>query len=66
MESIDSLVEALQDVAEFGIWFVIYLLPLLLIVGIPLWLVVRFVWRRWQRRRNRNNVVQSETAVSNE
>ena len=64
--AIDSLVEALQDVAEFGIWFVVYLLPILLIVGVPLWLVVRFVWRRWQRRRNRNNVVQSETAVSTE
>lgn len=61
--AVDSLVEALQDVAEFGIWFAIYLLPLLLIVGIPLWLVGRFIWRRWQRRRT---PVQTETAVSNE
>ncbi|MCA9953465.1 MAG: DUF4349 domain-containing protein [Anaerolineales bacterium] len=53
--AVDSLVEALQDAAEFAIWFVIYLLPLLLIIGIPIWLVVllvRFVWRRWRRRRN--------------
>jgi hypothetical protein len=59
--AVDSLIEALQGVAEFGIWFVIYPLPLLLIVGIPLWLVVRFVWRRWQRRGARG-----ETAVSPE
>lgn len=58
--AVDSLVEALQDVAEFGIWFVIYLLPLLLVVGIPLWLVVRFVLKRWRRRRN---PVVAETAV---
>lgn len=61
--AIDSLVDALQEVAEFGIWFAVYLLPLLLIVGIPLWLVGRFAWRRWQRRRT---PVQTETAVSTE
>jgi hypothetical protein len=61
--AVDSLVEALQDVAEFGIWFVIYLLPLLLVVGIPLWLVVRFVLKRWRRRRN---PVVAETAVPTE
>lgn len=61
--AVDSLVDALQEVAEFGIWFAVYLLPLLLIVGIPLWLVGRFIWRRWQRRRG---TVQTETAVSTE
>ncbi len=60
--AVDSLVDALQDVAEFGIWFAVYLLPLLLIVGIPLWLVGRFIWRRWRRR----GTVQTETAVSSE
>jgi hypothetical protein len=60
--AIDSLVDALQGVAEFGIWFAIYLLPLLLIVGIPLWLIIRFIWRRWKRR----GTVQTETAVSPE
>lgn len=59
--AIDSLVEALQGVAEFGIWFAVYLLPLLLVIGIPLWLVSRFIWRRWQRR---SAAVQTETAVS--
>lgn len=62
--AIDSLVDALQDVAEFGIWFVVYMLPLLLIVGVPLWLIGRFIWRRVRRRRG--NVAEVETAVSNE
>ena len=61
--AVDSLVDALQDVAEFGIWFGVYVLPLLLIVGLPLWLVGRFVWRRWQRR---DETAQTETAVSTE
>lgn len=66
--AIDSLVEALQSVAEFAIWFVIYMVPLLIVVGVPLWLVGRFIWRRIRRRGNRGNVaeVETETAVSNE
>jgi len=60
--AVDSLVYALQDVAEFGIWFVVYMLPLLLIVGIPFWLIGRFIWRRWRRQ----TPVATETAVSNE
>lgn len=61
--AVDSLVEALQGVAEFGIWFVIYLLPLLLVVGIPLWLVGRFVMKRWRRR---HNPMVAETAARTE
>ncbi|MBK8905611.1 MAG: DUF4349 domain-containing protein [Anaerolineaceae bacterium] len=61
--AVDSLVEALQGVAEFGIWFAVYLLPLLLIVGIPLWLVARFALKRWRRR---GTPVAAETAVTTE
>lgn len=61
--AVDSLVDALQGVAEFGIWVAIYVLPLLLLVGLPLWLIGRFVWRRWQ---GRTEAVQTETAVSTE
>ena len=64
--AIDSLVEALQSVAEFAIWFVIYMVPLLIVVGVPLWLVGRFIWRRIRRRGSRRNVSEVETAVSNE
>jgi Domain of unknown function (DUF4349) len=65
--AIESLVDALQSLAEFGIWFAIYLLPLLLIIGVPLWLVVRFIRRRRQQRRGTAPTeTETETAVSNE
>ncbi|MFN8443427.1 MAG: DUF4349 domain-containing protein [Caldilineaceae bacterium] len=48
-----SLVEALQDLADAGIWLVIYLLPILLLLAIPvgvvIWLV-RWVFRRLMRK----------------
>lgn len=52
--AIESLLGALQGLASFLIWFVIYALPLLLIIGIPIWLFVRFVRRAIRRRRQRN------------
>lgn len=60
--AVESLVDALQEVAEFGIWFAVYLLPLLLIIGLPLWLIIRFAWRRWRRR----TPAPVETAASTE
>lgn len=49
-DAIESLLGALQGLTNFLIWLVIYVLPLLLIVGVPIWLFVRFV------RRQRNKV----------
>lgn len=48
-EAIEALVNTLEGIARFLIWVVIYLLPLALLFGIPLWLVIRFV-RRMRRR----------------
>jgi len=53
-DAIESLLGALQGLASFLIWFVIYALPLLLIIGVPIWLFVRFVRRAIRRRRQRN------------
>ncbi len=50
-DAVEALVDALQGIASFLIWFVIYALPLLLIIGVPIWLFVRFVWRRRKRRK---------------
>lgn len=51
-DALEALVDALQGLATFAIWLVIYFLPIALIIGLPLWLVVRFVRRRgWFRRR---------------
>ena len=52
-DALEALVDALQGLATFAIWLVIYFLPIALIIGIPLWLVVRFVRRRGWFRRNR-------------
>ena len=50
-EAIEDLVFALQDIADFLIRFVIAVLPILLIFGIPIWLVIRFFVRRRRRRK---------------
>ena len=50
-EAVEALVDALQGLGTFAIWLVIYILPVGLLIGIPVWLVVRFVRRRWQARR---------------
>jgi hypothetical protein len=52
-DAIRALVDALQGLGTFAIWLVLYFLPIALIIGIPLWLVVRFVRRRGWLRRNR-------------
>lgn len=50
-EAIEALVDTLQGLANFLIWVVIYVLPVLLLLGIPFWLVIRFVRRWWRRRK---------------
>lgn len=50
-----DLVRALQDLADFGIWFVVFLLPVLLLILIPIaiiFLILRALVRRfWPRKR---------------
>lgn len=50
-DAVEALIGTLQVLASFLIWFVIVILPILLVIGIPLWLIVRFVTRRRRRRR---------------
>lgn len=50
-DAVEALVDALQGIANFLIWFVIFILPVLLIIGVPIWLVIRFFRRRRQRRK---------------
>ena len=49
-ESFETLVNVLQGVANFLISTVIVLGPLVLLIGLPLWLIVRYVWRRRRQR----------------
>ncbi len=51
--SLRDLVGTLQTLADVGIWFAVYFLPVLLTLCIPLailWLIVRTVLRWWSRR----------------
>jgi hypothetical protein len=49
-DAIQSLIGALQGLVNAVIWIVLYVLPILLVIGIPLWLIVRGVRRWWGRR----------------
>ena len=49
--ALEDLVATLQGIVDFLIYFVISVLPILLVVGLPLYLLVRWGWRRWRRGR---------------
>jgi hypothetical protein len=49
-EAIESLVRALQGIAEALVWLALYVLPIVLIIGIPAWLLFLFIRGRYARR----------------
>lgn len=51
-EAIEALVRFLQDLVEAVVWFGLYVVPILAILGIPAWLVWRGA-RRWTVRRGK-------------
>lgn len=48
--AVEALISALQTLADIAIWLLIFLLPVLIIIAIPIWLLVKLV-RKWRRRR---------------
>ena len=48
-EGVEALISALQDLASALIWIGIYLLPLGLLCGTPLFFIGRLAWRRMRR-----------------
>jgi hypothetical protein len=50
-QALGDLVEALQSLGDLAIWFAIFALPVLLIVALPVYVIVRIVRRRNARRR---------------
>lgn len=56
--AVEALISALQTLIDLAIWFAIVILPILLIIGIPTWLIIRY----FRRRRARRNAVAGETA----
>lgn len=48
-EAVEALISALQDLASALIWIGIYILPLGLLCGTPLFFIGRLAWRRMRR-----------------
>ena len=48
--ALETLISALQTLVDIAIWFIIFILPVLLIISIPILLLI-FIIRRWRRRR---------------
>jgi hypothetical protein len=62
-DALESLISFLQFMVEALIWVVIFLLPVVIILGIPLWLVVRFIRRRRQNKKSEQSTVNSEQST---
>jgi hypothetical protein len=50
-DAIEALIKTLQFIANAGIWFILCVLPIGLLIGLPLFFVVRFVVRARKRRK---------------
>ncbi len=49
-DALESLIGAIQTLIDIAIWLMIFLLPIVLLIGIPLWLLIRYIRRRRQRK----------------
>jgi hypothetical protein len=59
-DAIQSLINALKFFANAGIWFVLFLLPVLILLCIPV-VIVFLIIRAFVRRKNARKVINSET-----
>jgi hypothetical protein len=50
-DAIETLAETLQGLANVIIWLAIYVLPMVLVIGLPIYFVVRLIRRWWRARR---------------
>lgn len=50
-DALEALVNALEGLASFLIWVAIFILPLVLIIGLPVWFIGRRLLRRRRQRR---------------
>ena len=65
-DALESLIGFMQFLVEATIWFVIFVLPVLLILGIPIWLVVRFVRKRRRNKKSEQSAVNSQQPAEDE
>ncbi len=59
--ALETLIATLQTLVEIAIWFALYVLPVVLIIAIPAWLIIRFI----RRRRAARQVPHEEGAGNN-
>jgi hypothetical protein len=58
-DAIQSLIVALQGLVNIGIWLALFILPIVLIIGVPLFLIIRGVRNR--RRRSKEKKAEAES-----
>jgi len=61
-DAIQSLIVALQGLANIGIWLALFILPIVLIIGVPLFFIIRGVRNR--RRRSKEKKADAESGDS--
>ena len=54
-DAVEALIKTLQFIASAGIWIVLCVLPIGLLVGLPLFFIVRMVIRTRKRRKSEND-----------
>ncbi len=50
-DAVQALIDTLQGLVDFLIWFALYILPVAVVILVPLWFVGRSLKRLWARRR---------------
>lgn len=60
-DAIQSLIRALQGLVNILIWLALFILPVLIIIVIPLYLIIRGLIS-WRKRRQRSRKTQAEAA----
>ncbi|MCL4869376.1 MAG: DUF3972 domain-containing protein [Anaerolineae bacterium] len=60
--ALENLVAALQNIADFLIYFTISGLPLIILFGLPAYFIMRLIWRRWRGGRSITQPVSNKTS----
>lgn len=53
-DAIEALIRAMQGIVEAAIWLLLYFLPVVVVIGFPLWLIGRGVTRLVSSRRSKS------------
>lgn len=67
-DAIQSLIGALQGLVNIAIWIGLFVLPILLIIGIPLYFIIRGLrnWRRRRKQQRESEAVETPEEVNPE